>query len=289
MQSAFDSEEVQTYRMLITDFYEAHETHGLSQSSDPRKVAEVVLNAFGSAHGVVFGLSNIYQLKRKNGSGDLPSAVSGGLNLRYECRQRMRIFPTPKVHWSKTRHRRRVIERFDCKGKCSIYFPNSQSQSDVFAIEYEHKLHEGYMHYGVPTAVRSWIHDNPQPSPLLQREALLSAIRKGEISGIEETHYLSSVNINYWWRKGVAKDIYISNDSWENAAHYLRNHEIVYPFFEDFSDYGRQAMLNSILNHGSISYGLYMRSIRPICPKCARSSSTLLIIHRKHLHIYIAL
>jgi hypothetical protein len=40
--------------VLVIGFYEAHETHRLSQPSDPRKVAEVVLSAFDSAHDVVF-------------------------------------------------------------------------------------------------------------------------------------------------------------------------------------------------------------------------------------------
>ena len=182
-----------------------------------------MVNAFSEVYGVKFGARQVYHIKKAQG---LPDKLAKGTRIRFECQQKIRVYKPSQYDYTRTRIRRRRIIRYPCNGQINLYFPNPQTDASFdFTIDYAHALHPGATHFGVPTAVRDWIRKNPRPSPLAQREDLLAAIDKGEIPDVKSSRYLSPSHISYWWRKGVAQTIYISDDKWENVGHFLRNHQ----------------------------------------------------------------
>ena len=196
----------------------------------------------------------------------MPSALAKCTRIRYECQQQQRKFSASNLPFTKTRHRRRKLQRFDCKGQISVYFPESQSDTAFdFAIDYEHLIHEGAKHFGVPKVVRDWIRSNPQPSPLIQREALIAAIKRGELPTVED-RYFSVPHISYWWRKGVAEKRYVSNDPWENVENILVHHPSVNTTDRDFLT-SRYPRSYSTLLLDDILCGSFIRHIRLICRK----------------------
>jgi hypothetical protein len=216
------------HRLLVTGFFEANE---IPDSQDVPQMSKIVADALGDAYGFKFGARQVYRIKRARG---LPDELAKSTRIRYECQQKIRIYPQSQHDFTETRIRRRKLIQHPCSGHISVYFPDTQAGASFdFAIEHAHALHPGATQFGVPKAVRDWIRNNPRPSPLAQREDLLSAIDKGEIPGIDPSRYLSPAHISYWWRKGVARTIYVSNDKWENVQHFLRNHPTVSLLFMD--------------------------------------------------------
>jgi hypothetical protein len=228
MYRIFTSEEQEVHRLLVTGFFEANEI------PDPHNVthmSQIVVDTFSDVYGFKFGARQVYRLTKAIG---LPNELAKSTRMRYECQQKIRIYQQSLHHFTRTRIRRRKLVRYPCSGHISVYFPDPQvATSFDFAIECAHALHPGATQFGVPKVVRDWIRKNPRPSPLAQREDLLSAIDKGEIPGIDASRHLSASHISYWWRKGVAKTIYVSKDKWENVAHFLRTHTTVSPLFVD--------------------------------------------------------
>jgi hypothetical protein len=226
ISSFLESDTKVSYRFLVTGFYEAQ---AMSKPNDPSKfteIARLVADTIGEAHGITFTTREKYKFKGERG---VPSSFAQCMRMRFECQQLDRHFATADDHsYKTTRKRRRKLKRFPCGGRLSAYFPNRQSDTTFdFAIDYEHIIHEGAKHFGVPKRVRDWIQNNPQPSPLMQREALLAAIKTNKLPGYED-HYFPVQHITYWWRKGVAEVIYISKDPFENVAHFLQNHPKVH-------------------------------------------------------------
>lgn len=212
--------------MIVTGFYEANEQ--AKANNDGKEASQIIVDALGEVHGVSFFLDHTHTVKTAR---NLPSALTQSTKYRYECQQKQRAFKPSQLEYTQTRNRRLKLTRYDCKGQISVYFPKADAGAPFdFAIDYEHALHPGHEHFGVPKVVRDWICDNPRPSPLIQREDLLSAIANGEIQipGGQE-RYLSPSHISYWWRKGLAKTVYVSKDAWENVAHILHNHSGVHP------------------------------------------------------------
>jgi len=211
-----------SYRFCVAGFYEAHK---LPEPVDSTQVSQIVVDTFSSAHGVTFIKGDNYNFK---GERDVPSTLAQCIKMRYKCQQQARKFTASKHDYTKTRNRVRKLQRFDCKGQISIYFPNAQSDASFdFALDYRHAIHEGSKHFGVPKCIRDWIHNNPQPSPLFQREALIQAIKRGELPTVKYRYFPVS-HISYWWRKKVAERTYISKDAWVNVDNILRNHPSVF-------------------------------------------------------------
>ena len=105
-------------------------------------------------------------------------------------------------------------------------FNIAETAHDI-AVEFKHSLHPGCEQYGVPLNVRRWIRENPRSSSSAQREELFCAIRKGEIEGVTELTYLGPTLLHYWWRKRLESTVYVSEDPWVNAEHFLREHPMV--------------------------------------------------------------
>ena len=226
IQRSFASVDKQTHQLLVTGFYEAND---IPDRDNFRAMSQIVVDKISEFYGVEFGVRNEFYLTQARG---LPNGLAKGTKIRYECRQQVRYFPASLKHYSITRIRRRKLIRYSCGGQISVYFLNRQTDAAFdFAIDYEHALHPGASHFGVPKVVRDWIRDNPRPTPLAQREDLLAAIEKGEIAGVIADRYLSPSHISYWWRKGVAQTIYVSPDKWENVVHILQDNPGVYALY----------------------------------------------------------
>jgi hypothetical protein len=224
--SFLESDTKVSYRFLVTGFYEAQGPQPMSKptdSSEFTKIARFLADTIGEAQGISFNTQKKRQFKGERG---VPSSLAQCTSISFECQQIDRHFPSDgTLSHKKTRKRRRKLKRFPCGGRFIVYFPNLESNTTTFdlAIDYEHIIHEGAKHFGVPKRVREWIRNNPQPSPLLQREALLSSIRNNELPGYQD-RYFRVQDITYWWRKGVAEVLYISKDPFENITHFLQNH-----------------------------------------------------------------
>lgn len=225
----FASEDKEVHRLLVTGFYLHNEIPDRNNFS---AMSNIVVEAFSNFYGVNFGPRQVYHIKTAQG---LPDELSKGTRIRYECLQKVRVYQPSRHDYTRTRIRRRKMVRYPCRGQISVYFPHPETSASFdLAIDYEHSLHPGATFFGVPKVVRDWIRNNPRPSPLAQREDLLSAIAKGEVRGIEAGRYFSPSHISYWWRKGVAKTIYVSQDKWENVEHFLRNHPVVSRIYNPF-------------------------------------------------------
>jgi hypothetical protein len=186
-----------------------------------RGISQLVVDKFGEAEGVAFNKRNVYQYQDAPG---LPLSFAKAKKWRYECKQKMRSFTPSTLPFNKTRHRRRKLQRFDCHGQICVYFPHESSADGFdFAVEYDHTLHPGCEHFGVPLKIREWIKSNPETTPTAQREKLFRAIESGEIEGVKKDRYLTSPHVNYWWRKGVSRTKYRSKDPWVNAEYILNN------------------------------------------------------------------
>jgi hypothetical protein len=121
------------------------------------------------------------------------------------------------------------VHLVDCKGSIIVAFPPNSPEFDI-SFESLHDIHQGREHFGVPPAIRQWIKDHPISSPIALKEEILRAIKRGDIKGVSE-QYLNGPNIHYWWSKIYRKKTYVSKDPWENMAHMLEQHQLVFvPF-----------------------------------------------------------
>jgi len=78
--------------------------------------------------------------------------------------------------------------------------------------------------------MREWIKTHPISSLTALKEELRQAIDMGEIKGISK-EILHGRNIHYWWSKIYLKKTYILKDPWENMAHMIKHHPLVFvPF-----------------------------------------------------------
>jgi hypothetical protein len=195
---------------------------------DQRAVADYVVALYGQPEGLSFTCSESgYKLsKRPRGYSSIFADARG---FRYVCTQKYRVRKASTLPYKRTRNRRPRVHLVDCKGSIIVAFPPNSPEFDI-SFESLHDIHQGREQFGVPPAIRQWIKDHPISSPIALKEEILRAIKRGDIKGVSE-QYLNGPNIHYWWSKIYRKKTYISKDPWENMAHMLEQHQLVFvPF-----------------------------------------------------------
>lgn len=218
-------------RFCISDLY-LHLPPEIAKD-EHKSVAQYVVDQFGESEGFQFQFHDKRNLSKK--ARGYPSQFANATVFRFRCSQRLRTLTPSKLPYLKTRNRRAMKARFECKGSISVLFPSSfdMETNQQIAVVFGHSLHPGCEHYGVPLQVRRWIRDNPRSTSQAQRDEIFLAIEKGEIQGVKDK-YLSAAHIHYWWRKEYAKTAYISNDPWVNVEYILKNHPSVFQFCSTF-------------------------------------------------------
>jgi len=148
--------------------------------------------------------------------------------FRYVCSQKYREPKVSTLLYGRTRNHRRRVHLVNCTGLILIVFPSTANLPEFdISFESQHSLHPGREYLGVPACIREWIKTHPFSTPKAQREEVLRAIGRGEIEGVSNK-YLNGPNIHYWWRKVYKEKTYISKDPWENIAHMLEQHPLVF-------------------------------------------------------------
>ena len=164
----------------------------------------------------------------------VPYYLGGSDVYVYRCSQRNIHKRSQKSdNFNKTRNRWVRVD-MHCQGHINVYFPSPEQgrlRQDVY-ITYLHHQHAGLGHRGVPDICRQWIVDHPQSTIRDQRLDLLSALSRGDLPGVDPDVYISAAHIRYWWRKGQRHRNHISDDSWVNLEHTLRQDPNVHSWNE---------------------------------------------------------
>ena len=194
-------------------------------NEEQKSLAEYIADCLGALGEYLFVFKDSYVL-RKQARGRTTTFANARV-YRFTCSQRPPRQYTSTLPYGRTRNRRHKVQCQPCTGILTITFPSNPCSFD-FALQNDHPCHPGRPYFGVPKYIRTWIFDNPRSTPQVQREDLLKAIERGEISGATEK-FLKPSLIHYWWRKAYQEKKQPSNDPWENMRLFLEDHPSVLP------------------------------------------------------------
>ena len=213
--------------VLISDFYRFLPEEITKENQ--QAISQFIVSQLSQPEGLHFSPHTT-----KAYSSDVPKSrpkVFANANVfRYTCSQRQRILKPSNLPYGRTRNRRARIELFNCTGTIILILPAASSNAPFdFSFAFNHDVHPGREHLGLPLKVREWIKQNPRPTSIIQREELMRAISRGELPSVQG-QYLRPMHIHYWWRKATKEHMYPTKDSWENCFRTLQEHPMVFPF-----------------------------------------------------------
>ncbi len=211
-------------RYLISNVFNSLPAGIIKESQ--RAVADHVVDCYARSENISFTFKDDYIMSKKPRG--YSSHFVDATVFRYVCSQKYREPKVSTLPYSCTRNHRRCIHLVNCTGSILIIFPSTANLPEFdISFESQHSLHPGREYFEVPACIREWIKTHPFSTPKVQREEVLRAIGRGEIEGVSNK-YLNGPNIHYWWRKIYKEKTYISKDPWENIAHMLEQHPLVF-------------------------------------------------------------